>query len=78
MHLTRTGQGVLEGAFVPEEPGTYKFVVMLEGRELASSTVNVLGPSDDGDDGISMYVYYTLGALVLFGIALLIALKRRG
>jgi len=78
VHLASTGQGVLEGVFVPQEPGTYKFVVMMEGRELASTTVNVLGPSDDGDDGISVYVYYTLGALVLFGIAILIALERRG
>jgi hypothetical protein len=77
VELTSTEQGVLEGAIVPQEPGTYKFVVMLEGRELASTTVNVLGPSDDGD-GISVYVYYTLGALVLLAIAVVMALKRRG
>ena len=76
--LTISGDGVLEGTLVPDEPGAYRLTIWIEYREMVTVTVNVLGPSDEGDDGISVYVYYTLGALVLLAIAILIALKRRG
>jgi hypothetical protein len=78
--LTDMGDGVQEGSFLAEEPGTYKFVVRVGDREVATTSVTVLGgPGDgNGDDGMSVYVWYTLGAVVLLAIALVIAMRRRG
>ncbi len=78
VELTQDGAGVLAGIFVPEGPGTYEFVVSIEEREVASTSVSVHGDTDDDGNGVSVYVYYTVVALVLLAIALVIALRRRG
>jgi len=71
--------GMLTGMYEPEQKGTYTFVVRMDGREMTTGSVTVHGdPTGNGDGGISIYVFYTLGALVLLVIALVIGLKRRG
>lgn len=76
--LSSSGDGVLNGTFVPDRPGTYEFVVLMEGREMTVSSVTVHGGSGENGDGLSIYVYYTLGALVFLVIAVVIGLRRRG
>ncbi len=77
--LAEDGEGVLAGTFHADKPGNYRFVVTLDEREVASTEVSVHGADDkDGDgDGPSIYVYYTLGALVLLAIALVIWSRQR-
>jgi len=74
--LVHEGNGVLLGSFVPEKKGSYSFVVSMESREVATTSVNVLGTSTT-DEGSDYYIYYTLGALALFAVALIIGLSRR-
>ncbi len=76
VELVHDGNGVLLGSFVPESKGSYTFVVKMESREVASTSVNVLGPTTS-DEGSNYYIYYTLGALALFAVALIIGLSRR-
>jgi hypothetical protein len=80
VQLTDMGDGILSGSYLAEDPGTYKFVAQLEDREVSTTTVTVHGESANGGngEGVSVYVYYTLGAVVALVIALLIALRRRG
>jgi hypothetical protein len=76
--LSPTGtEGVLQGTYVPSKEGTHTFVVLMDGREMESGTVSVHGGTDGDDDGMSVYVWYTLGALVMLAIALVIGLRRR-
>ena len=76
VELVHDSNGVLLGSFVPEKKGSYSFVVTMESREVASTSINVLGASTP-DDGSDYYIYYTLGALALFVVALIIGLSRR-
>jgi hypothetical protein len=78
--LTDDGDGVQTGTYVPDSPGNYKFVVVMDDREVAIASVTVLGEGGDGngDDGVSFFVYFTVIALVLLVIALVIAYRRRG
>ena len=68
----------LKGTYEPERKGTYTFSVLMDGREMATGSLTVHGASTGDDDGNSFYLLYTLGALVLLAIALVIGLKRRG
>ena len=77
VELQRAGSGVMNGTFVPDEPGTYLFVVTMGGREVDSTSVGVLGADDDDGGSDNYFVYYTVGALVLVAIALFVALLRR-
>ena len=69
--------GLIEASYEPEKKGSYTFLVLMDGREMASESLTVHGTSTGDDEGISVYIYYTLGALVLLAIALVIGLKRR-
>jgi len=75
--LKRAGDGLMNGTFVPEEPGTYLFVVTLDGREVGSTSVGVLGADDEDGGGGDYFMYYTAGALGLVAIAVVVALRRR-
>ena len=79
LEMTADGEGVLAGTHVPDAPGTYTFVAVVDDREVATSEVTVHGGSDgDGDDGdVSMYVYYTAGAQLLLALALLVWYRQR-
>jgi hypothetical protein len=79
VQLTKPEEGVQRGTFLAEEPGSYKFVVRMGDREVTTTTVMVLGGSDNGtnDDGINIYIYYTLGAVILLVIALVLGLRHR-
>jgi hypothetical protein len=77
VELTASGEGVQTGTFVPDDPGTYSFVVTIDDREVATTSITVHGGSDGNGDGVSVYVYYTVGALVLLAVAAVIALRRR-
>ncbi len=74
--LVPESNGVLLGSFVPQKKGSYSFVVSMESREVATTSVNVLGTSTT-DEGSDYYIYYTLGALAFFAVALIIGLSRR-
>jgi hypothetical protein len=78
--LETEGDGVLTGTYVPDAPGNYRFVVVMDDREVASESVTVLGDTGDGDgDGdTTFFAYFTIIALVLLAIALVIAYRRRG
>jgi hypothetical protein len=76
VELEGAGVGLMNGTFVPDRPGTYDFVVVMDGREVASASVSVHGVTDDGD-GDSYFIYYTAAALVLLVIAILVAMRRR-
>jgi hypothetical protein len=76
--LDRVGQGVLNATYVPEEKGTYTFVVTIGDREMGSEELNVYGPSSpDDDDGPDYYMLYTVGAICLLVLAVVVALSRR-
>jgi hypothetical protein len=76
--LTSIGGGVQTGTFVADGPGNYRFVASIEDREVASTSITVLGTDGGDEDGTSVYVYYTAGALGLLVIALVITVRRRG
>jgi hypothetical protein len=77
--LSDEGDGVQTGTFVPDAPGSYRFVVLLGDREVTSTSVTVLGDSGNGDggDGVGFFAIFTVVALVLFAIAMVIAYRSR-
>ncbi len=72
-------EGVLLGAFVPEEEGTYSFIVTMDGREMDSEDLNVHGASsaNGDDDGTDYFVFYTIGAICLLVVAVVVVLARK-
>lgn len=80
LQLTKVQPGsVLEGSFVVDTPGEYVFTAVLDEREKGEAKIAVYGAGSDGDGdgGPSFFVYYTIAALALLAVALVLFLRGR-
>ncbi len=74
--LTHNADGTATASYTFEKPGDHVFTVTINGREVDHHVVDV-GPEEDADDGVSPFVYYTVGALLLLVLALVFSKRGR-